>query len=155
VLQSRAKLEADRALAIAPLARGSLARAFALAQGNEPPVKELVAALGRARTLDFASAQALAQEFFGARDQAVDNFELIARLLEEMLCFKLLGSELLAPAPEAAAAMAEIAARSDAAVLARVAVNALAAAVAVDEMANSKLQAEQFWMGAGQALRGE
>ena len=100
-------------------------------------------------------AQALAQEFFGARDQAVDNFELIARLLEEMLCFKLLGSELLAPAPEAAAAMAEIAARSDAAVLARVAVNALAAAVAVDEMANSKLQAEQFWMGAGQALRGE
>jgi hypothetical protein len=51
--------------------------------------------------------------------------------------------------------MAEIAARSDAAVLARVAVNALAAAMAVDEMANSKLQAEQFWMGAGQALRGE
>ncbi len=155
VLQGRAKLEAERALAIAPLARGSLARAFALAQGNEPPVKELVAALGVARTLDFAGAQALAQEFFGARDQAVDNFELIARLLEEMLCFKLLGSELLAPAPEAAAAMAEIAARSDAAVLARVAVNALAAAVAVDEMANSKLQAEQFWMGAGQALRGE
>ncbi|HEY1850587.1 MAG TPA: hypothetical protein VGG60_06120, partial [Candidatus Binataceae bacterium] len=155
VLQTRAKLESDRALAIAPLARGSLARAFALAQGNEPPVKELVAALGRARTLDFPGAQALAQEFFGARDQAVDNFELIARLLEEMLCFKLLGSELLAPAPEAAAAMAEIAARSDAAILARVAVNALAAAVAVDEMANSKLQAEQFWMGAGQALRGE
>ena len=155
VLQARAKLESERALAIAPLARGSLTRALALAQGEEPPVRELIDALGSARTLDFAGAQAIAQEFFGARDQAVENFELIARLLEEMLCFKLLGTELMAPAPEAAAAMAEIAARSDAAALARVAVAALAAATAIDEMANSKLQAEQFWMGAGQALRGE
>ena len=69
-----------------------------LAQGDEPPVKELIDALGRARALDFAGAQSLAQEFFGARDQAAENFELIARLLEEMLCFKLLGSELIAPA---------------------------------------------------------
>ncbi len=155
VLQIRAGLEPDRALAIAPLARGSLARAIALTQGDEPPVKELIDALGRARTLDFAGAQAIAQELFGARDQAVGNFELIARLLEEMLCFKLLGTKLTAPAPEAAQAMAEIAARSDAGALARVAVIALAAAAAVDEMANSKLQAEQFWIGAGQALRGE
>jgi DNA polymerase-3 subunit delta' len=155
VLVSHAKLEAERANAIAPLARGSISRALALAQGEEPPVKELIDALGRAKTLDFAGAQSLAQDFFGARDQAVENFELIARLLEEMLCFKLLGSELIAPAPEAAAAMAEIAARSDAAALAQVAVTALAAAVAVDEMANSRLQAEQFWIGAGRALRGE
>jgi DNA polymerase-3 subunit delta' len=155
VLQARAKLEPERALAIAPLARGSLARALALAQGDEPPVEQLIGALGRARTLDFAGAQAIAQELFGARDQAVENFELIARLLEEMLCCKLLGTEPMAPAPEAAAAMAEIAARSDADALARVAVSALAAATAVDEMANSKLQAEQFWMSAGQALRGE
>ncbi len=63
--------------------------------------------------------------------------------------------EIVAPAPEAAAAMAGIAARTDAAALAQVAVAALAAAVAVDEMANSRLQAEQFWMGAGRALRGE
>jgi DNA polymerase-3 subunit delta' len=155
VLETRGKLEPERALAVAPLARGSLARAMALAQGEEPPVKELIDALGRARTLDFAGAQAIAQELFGARDQAVENFELIARLLEEMLCFKLLGTELTAPAPEAARAMAEIAERSDADALARVAVIALAAAAAVDEMANSKLQAEQFWIGAGQALRGE
>jgi DNA polymerase III subunit delta' len=155
VLTFHAKLEPARANAIAPLARGSVARALALAQGEEPPVNELIEALGRAKTLDFASAQRLAQDFFGARDQAVENFELIARLLEEMLCFKLLGSELVAPAPETAAAMTEIAARSDPAALAQVAVTALAAAVAVDEMANSRLQAEQFWMGAGRALRGE
>jgi DNA polymerase-3 subunit delta' len=155
VLVSHAKLEPERAAAIAPLARGSIARALSLAQGDQPPVKELIDALGRARALDFAGAQSLAQDFFGARDQAVENFELIARLLEEMLCFKLLGSELIAPAPEATAAMAEIAARSDAAALAQVAASALAAAVAVDEMANSRLQAEQFWLGAGRALRGE
>jgi DNA polymerase-3 subunit delta' len=155
VLVSRAKIEPERANAIAPLARGSISRGLALAQGEEPPVRELVEALGRARALDFAGAQSLAQDFFGARDQAVENFELIARLLEEMLCFKLLGSELIAPAPEAATAMAELARRSDAAGLARVAVIALAAAVAVEEMANSRLQAEQFWIGAGRALRGE
>jgi DNA polymerase III subunit delta' len=155
VLVARAKLEPERAAAIAPLARGSLARALALAQGNEPPVKELIDALGRAKTLDFAGAQSLAQDFFGARDQAAENFELIARLLEEMLCFKLLGSALIAPAPEAAAAMAEMTAASDASALARVADSALAAAMAVEEMANSRLQAEQFWLGAGRALRGE
>jgi DNA polymerase-3 subunit delta' len=155
VLMSRAKLEIERAAAIAPLARGSVARALALAQGHEPPARELIEALGHARTLDFAGAQSLAQNFFGARDQAVENFELIARLLEEMLCFKLIGLELVAPAPEAAAAMAEIAARSDAAALAQVAATALAAAMAVEEMANSRLQAEQFWIGAGRALRGE
>ncbi len=155
MLEGAVKVEPERAKAIAPLARGSLARALALAQGDEPPVRELIEALGRATKLDFAGAQSIAQELFGARDQAVGNFELIARLLEEMLCFKLLGTELMAPAPEAAAAMAEIAARSDTAALARVATAALAAAMAVDEMANSRLQAEQFWIGAGEALRGE
>jgi DNA polymerase-3 subunit delta' len=155
VLEARAKLAPEQATAIAPLARGSLARALALAQGEEQPVKELIDALGRAAKLDFAGAQSIAQELFGARDQAVGNFELIARLLEEMLCFKLLGTELIAPAPEAAAAMAEIAARSDTTALALVATAALAAAMAVEEMANSRLQAEQFWIGAGQALRGE
>ena len=155
VLEAAAKVAPERAKAIAPLARGSLARALSLAQGEELPVKELIDALGRAAKLDFAGAQSIAQEFFGARDQAVANFELIARLWEEMLCFKLLGTELMAPAPEAAAAMAELAARSDPTALARVATTALAAATAVDEMANSRLQAEQFWIGAGQALRGE
>ncbi len=155
VLIASVKLKPERAQTIAPLARGSMARALALAQGEEPPVKELIDGLGRARSLDFVGAQSLAQEFFGARDQAVENFELIARLVEEMLCFKLLGSELVAPAPEAGAAMAELAARSDTAALAQVAERALAAAVAVEEMANSRLQAEQFWIGAGRALRGE
>jgi DNA polymerase-3 subunit delta' len=155
LLEVQAKVEPERAKAIAPLARGSVTRALALAHGEEPPVKELINAFGRATKLDFAGAQSIAQELFGARDQAVGNFELIARLLEEMLCFKLLGTELMARAPEAVAAMAEIAERNDAAVLARVATTALAAAMAVEEMANSRLQAEQFWIGAGQALRGE
>src|SRR5581483_8198343 len=38
------------------------------------------------------AAQRIAQEFFANRDEAAENFELIARLLEEVLCCKLLGS---------------------------------------------------------------
>ena len=48
MLELRAKVEPAQAKAIAPLARGSLARALALAQGEEPPVRELIDALGRA-----------------------------------------------------------------------------------------------------------
>jgi DNA polymerase III subunit delta' len=155
VLASRAELAPERAAVLARLARGSLNRALALAEGSEPPVKELIAALHRAKTLDFADAQSIAQEFFGSREEAADNFELIARILEEMLCFKLLRAELNAPSPEIAKIMTELALRLDAATLATLLDGALEAAAALEAMANSRLQAEQWWMAAGAALRGE
>jgi DNA polymerase-3 subunit delta' len=154
VISRRAGLEPARAEAVARLARGSVARALALAGGDEPPVGELVAAIGNAQAIDFAAAQGLAQDFFGTREAAADNFELIARLIEEMLCFKLLGAPLTAPSSEAAQAMAETAGRLDAATLATLLAAALEAAEAVDGMANSRLQAEQWWMKAGAAIQG-
>ncbi|HVC43415.1 MAG TPA: hypothetical protein VND20_01250 [Candidatus Binataceae bacterium] len=152
VLTADHQVDAARAATIAPLARGSMSIALALAGGDVPPAAAMIDALGQPSVLDFAAIQALAQEFFGARDQAVGNFELIARLLEEMLCFKLIAAEITAPSPAAARAMAEIAARSDAAALARLAEAALGAAGAVDAMANSRLQAEQFWIAAAREL---
>jgi DNA polymerase-3 subunit delta' len=153
VLTKNAKLDPARAGAIALLARGSVARALALAEGDEPPVKDLLKALSEAGTLDFASIQPLVQNYFGARDQAVDNFELIARLFEEMLCFRLLKTDLAAPTSDAQMMMA-MAHRFDPKTMAELAEAALAAASAVSEMANSRLQAEQFFMAAGRALRG-
>jgi len=154
VLTTLAVMPAERAQALARLARGSISRALALAEEVEPPVRELVDALNRAGALDFAVAQGIAQEFFGSREAAAGNFELIARILEEMLCFKLLGGELNAPSPETARIMADIAQKLDAATLAKLVEAALQAADAVDAMANSRLQAEQWWMAAGEALRG-
>jgi DNA polymerase III subunit delta' len=155
VLGARMKLPPERATALARLARGSLERAFALAEGSDPPVEQLISALARARTLDFADAQSIAQEFFGSREAAAENFELIARILEEMLCFKLLGAELNAPAPEIARSMSELARRLEAATLANLVERALKAAAAVEAMANSRLQAERWWMDTGAMLRGE
>jgi len=155
VLAARAALPPERAQALARLARGSISRALALAEGNEPPVRELIEALSRARVLDFAGAQAIAQDFFGSRESATGNFELIARILEEMLCFKLLGAELNAPSPETARIMADIAKALDATTIANLLEGALQAAGAIEAMANSRLQAEQWWIAAGEALRGE
>ena len=154
VISGRANLEPARAEAIARLARGSVARAIAFAGGDEPPVSELIAALGKAYAIDFATAQALAQNFFGSREQAADNFELIARLIEEMLCFKLLGTPLTASSADAARTMAETAERLDAATLATLLGAALEAAEAIDGMATSRVQAEQWWMTAGAVIQG-
>jgi len=155
ILSARANLPADRANALARMARGSIGRAIAMADGSEPPIGAIIDALSRARTLDFAGVQALAQEMFGSREEAADNFELIARMLEEMLCFQLLRAELNAPSPEIARKMAEIAQAADPATLADLLGGALKAREAIDGMANSRLQAEQWWMAAGAALRGE
>ena len=155
ILISRGKLPPERANGLARLARGSVSRALALAQGAEPPVKQLIEALSRAKAIDFAGAQALAQNFFGSREEATDNFELIARILEEMLCFKLLRADLNAPSPEVTETMAELAQRLEAVTLADLIDGALKARAAVEAMANSRLQAEQWWMAAGAALRGE
>ncbi|MGH7916046.1 MAG: hypothetical protein ACREQE_01145, partial [Candidatus Binataceae bacterium] len=99
-LSSRRGIDPVRAGALAALARGGMGRAIALADGQEPPLRELIGALGRVRSYDFADVHALAQEFFAAREQASENFELIARALEEVICFKLLKTALTAPSPE-------------------------------------------------------
>lgn len=148
-------LDADRAGTIARLARGSVGRAFALRDGDAPPAGDLLAALGRARTLDFDGAQALAQEFFGAREQASDNFELIARLLEEMLYYKLLGTEPDEPGSETAKLIAQVAGQLDAKTIAYLAERALSAREAIAGMATSRVQAEHWWIAAGAAIRGE
>ena len=154
-LIARSSLDPDRAKAVARSARGSVRRALDLAQGDEPPTRELVDALGRSAEIDFTGAQALAQEFFATRDQATANFELIARMLEEMLCFKLLRAEFDASDPEAADALARLSGRLESAAIARLVEQALEAQAAIAAMANARLQAEQWWMAAGAAFRGE
>jgi DNA polymerase-3 subunit delta' len=155
VLIARAGLARERAATIARLARGSLARAFALAEGANPPITELLEALTGARSIDFIAANALAQQFFGTRDAAADSFELIARMLEEMLCCKLLQAELNTPSAEAARMMTQFAQTVDTATLAVLLQRVLDAHAAVNAMANPRLQAENWWMAAGAALRGQ
>jgi DNA polymerase III subunit delta' len=153
LLVARAGVDVVRADDLARLARGSVSRAFQLLDGAEPPVNELLGALSQAATLDFARAQALAQEFFGAREQAGDNFELIARLLEEMLCCKLLPA---APGvPPATSLMTKLSGQLGLVGITDLLDRALRARAAIEAMANSRLQAEQWWMAAGAALRGE
>jgi hypothetical protein len=137
------------------LARGSAARAIALAEGEEPPIDELVGALANAKSIDFNRAQELAQEYFGNRDVAAGNFELLARLLEDVLCYKLLKTDLEAFRSESAKKLIELAGTADVEALVTCVDAAVRAAAAVDEMANPRLQAERWWTLAGQAMRGE
>jgi DNA polymerase III subunit delta' len=155
ILAAHGIADRARAGALARLARGSAGRALALADGGEPPMKELLEALAGARKLDFTGAQRIAQDFFANREQAADNFELLARLLEEILCYKLLGEPIAAAAPEAAAAMTEIARGGGANALAGCLEGAVRARAAIDAMANSRLQAEQWWMSASELMRSE
>jgi DNA polymerase III subunit delta' len=155
VLMQRAGIPHERAASVAPLARGNLARAFALAEGAEPPLTELLKALVTASGIDFAAANALAQQFFTTRDEAGDNFELIARMLEDMLCCKLLQAEPNAPSPEAARMMTRFAQTVDTATLGALLARVLAAHAAVEAMANPRLQAEHWWMAAAAVLRGK
>jgi DNA polymerase-3 subunit delta' len=142
-------LDAERAAALARLARGSAGRALRLAGGAEPPIRELLNALGGARRLDFVQAQALAQEFFASREQAAENFELIARVLEEILCLKLLRTPPAAAAPGVAETMTRMAESFALDALLVSLKGAVEAAAAIDEMANPRLQAEQWWMTVG------
>jgi DNA polymerase III, delta subunit len=154
VLRLRTALPAEKAAGIARLARGSIARALAVAEGADPPLADLLKALIGASNIDFVQATALAQRFFGTRDEATDNFELIARMLEEMLCCKLLKAEPNAPAPEAGQMMSHFAQTVDTATLGFLLKRVLDAHAAIDEMANPRLQAENWWMAAGAMLRG-
>ncbi len=155
IIVQRAKLDPARARAIVRLSRGSAARALSLIDGDEPPIKELVEALKGLPKMDFAAAVAIAQEYFASREQAAENFELIARLLEEILCFKLLAAEFNAPSPEVAAVMAQLGDKLGAEVIARILGAAVKAAAAIEGMANPRLQAENWWMSAAQAARSE
>jgi len=137
----------------ARLARGSAARALALAEGAEPPVKQLLGALGQARGLDFTGIQKIAQEYFQNRDQAADNFELIARLLEEILWSKLNGPD--ASGDGESKAIADLAGSMALDAVVKCLEGAVKARTAVDAMANPRLQAEQYWMMTAQALRSE
>src|ERR1700683_5468914 len=83
IVLARGDVDKTRAHAIARLARGSAARALLLIDGDEPPLDELLEALSAAKRLDFAGANGLAQQHYGNREQAADNFELIARMLAQ------------------------------------------------------------------------
>lgn len=144
-----------RASALALLARGSAANAIALADGDEPPMKELLDALSTAKSIDFARAQSLAQEFFANRDAAAGNFELLARLLEEILCYKLLKTDFVAFPPESRSKMASLAEDLGVDAVVKCIDAAVRATEAVGENANPRLQAENWWTIAGHAMRGD
>jgi DNA polymerase-3 subunit delta' len=157
ILSERLHLEAERAQSIARLARGSAAHGFALVEGSAPPTAGLLGALDRAATIDFVAAQSLAQEFFANRHDALENFELIARLFEEMLCFKLLGAldEYDSGAAESMRLMKQLSDRLELPALLSAMEGAVRAATAVEAMANPRLQAESWWMEVARAVRGE
>ncbi len=155
ILTALAGLEPARAAALARLSRGSVARALRMVEGEEPPLRELILALREARTADFSTAEQLAQEFFSGREQAGENFELLARLLEEILCLKLLGTAAEPPSPELGALMSELGDTLTTDVIVLGIGLAVRAAQAVAAMANPRVQAERWWLTVGQALRSE
>jgi DNA polymerase-3 subunit delta' len=155
ILASHGVTDKARASALALLARGSAANAIALAEGDEPPMKEMLDALSHAESIDFARAQSLAQEFFANRGSAAGNFELLARLLEEILCYKLLKTDFVAFPPESRSKMASLADSLDVDAIVKCIEAAVRAGEAVSENANSRLQAENWWTIAGHAMRGK
>ena len=155
ILAAHGVADKARASALALLARGSAANAIALADGDEPPMKELLDALSTAKSIDFARAQSLAQEFFANRDAAAGNFELLARLLEEILCYKLLKADFVAFPPEARPKLASLADSLGVGAVVKCIDAAVRASEAVEANANPRLQAENWWTIAGHAMRGE
>ncbi len=155
ILAAHGVTDQARASAIALLARGSAANAIALADGDEPPMKELLDALTHAKSIDFARAQSIAQEFFANRDAAAGNFELLARLLEEVLCYKLLKTDFVAFPPEARSKLVSLADSLELDAIAKCIDAAVRATEAVVQNANPRMQAENWWTIAGQAMRGE
>jgi DNA polymerase III subunit delta' len=153
LLVRKAGLEPERAAALARLARGSASRALALAAEDEPPARELLDALKAVGKMDFPQARRLAERFFASREQARENFELMARLLEDVLCLKLGGAAAQGPQTEIAGHLSDLV---DALSLKSILIMlelALRGATAVDAMANSRLQAEGLWIAADEAVR--
>jgi hypothetical protein len=153
LLVRKAGVEPERADALARLARGSASRALALASQEEPPARELLEALKQAGKIDFVQARRLAERFFATREQAAENFELMARLLEDVLRLKLGGAAEQGPPSEIATHLSDLV---DALSLESILIMlelSLRAATAVDAMATSRLQAEGLWIAAGEAAR--
>jgi DNA polymerase III subunit delta' len=153
LLVRKAGIDPARADALARLSRGSAARALTLAGGTQPPAQELLDALKEAGTMDFVQAHGLAERFFATREQALDNFELMARMLEDALCLKLDADGGEAPLPESTGHLAALAEAFSLENILIILDLALRAAAAVDAMANPRLQAEGLWMAAGEALK--
>jgi len=153
LLIRRAGLEAERAGALARLARGSASRALALAAGTEPPARELIEALKQAGKIDFVQAHRLAERFFANREQAMENFELLGRLVEDVMCLRLGGAGAQSVPADSAAALTDLVEAFSLDSILIILELALKAAAAVDAMANPRLQAEGFWMAAGAAVR--
>ena len=155
ILAAHGVTDQARARAIAMIARGSAANAIALADGDEPPLKELLDALSAAKSVDFARANSIAQELFANREAAAGNFELLARLLEEILCYKLLKTDFVAFAPELRSKLVSLAESLGVDAIVKCIDAAVRANFAVGENANPRMQAENWWTIAGNAMRGE
>ncbi len=152
LLERKAALEPGRAGALARLARGSAARALAMASQEEPPVRELLDAMMQAGEMDFPRIRRLAERLFSTREQAVENFELMARLLDDALHLKL-GTGAEGIPDEISHGLSRLV---DALSLESIVVIlelCLRAASAVDAMANPRLQAEGLLMAAGEAVK--
>ena len=153
VLVRKAGLEPERAGALARVSRGSASRALTLASGTEPPAAELLEALKGVREMDFVKAHHLAERFFTNREQATENFELLARLLEDAMCLKLGGAAVQNPPAETAGhltSLVEVLSLKSILIILEL---ALQAGKAVDAMANPRLQAERLWTAAGAAVK--
>jgi DNA polymerase III subunit delta' len=155
ILASHGVTDSARAGALALLARGSAANAIAHAGGDEPPMAELLDQLGTAESIDFARANSIAQQFFANRDAAADNFELLARLLEEILCYKLLRTGLEAVPAESRSKMITLADRFAVDAVVKCIDAAVRGKDAIEQNANPRLQGENWWSIAGRAMRGE
>jgi DNA polymerase-3 subunit delta' len=152
LLMRKAGVEQERADALARLARGSASRALAMAGEEEPPARELLDALKQAATMDFMQVRRLAERLFATREQAAENFELMARLLQDVLALKL-GVQAAGPQTATAAHLAELVEGLSLESILVMLELALRAAKAVDEMANPRLQAEGLWLAAGEAMK--
>jgi DNA polymerase-3 subunit delta' len=155
ILLRREGMTREQAEAIARLSRGSAERAVVLAEGAEPPVNQLLDAIEGIRTLDFVAAQTLAQEFFASREQAAENFELIARMLEEMLSFAVAEHSSEVDSGAMTARMRKIARALGPEIILNAMRRAVSAVGAIDAMANSRLQAERWWTDLARDARGE
>jgi DNA polymerase-3 subunit delta' len=152
LLERKAAVEPARAAALARLGRGSAARALALASQEEPPARELLDAIIQAGQMDFPRIRRLAEHLFSSREQAVENFELMARLLDDALHLKLGSGAEGIPAEIAESLASLVDALSLKSILVMLELS-LHAASAVDAMANPRLQAEGLWMAAGEAVK--
>jgi DNA polymerase-3 subunit delta' len=153
LLMLKADLDGERAGALARLSRGSASRALALASGTEPPAREMIEALKQAGKIDFVQAHRLAERFFANRDQALENFELLGRLLEEVMCLKLGAPDAQGASAASPGPLTDLMEAFSLECILIILELALRAAAAVDAMANPRLQAEGFWMAAGAAAK--